>query len=296
MTELTLLRPLWLLMLPALALAGWRLWRRQGRLGDWDRVADPGLLQLMAALGRIDAQASRTPLLAGLLAAAAVSLALAGPAVERRDTPSFRNLDGVVFVVDASDSVTLDPGWPAMQVMGRFALEGLGTRPAGIIAFAGDAYEVAEMTLDHVQLGQTFSLIGQGLVPDPGSRPGRALDLAAGRLAKAEVVAGDVVLFTDGGGLGPDALVAAAAIAAEGARLSVVPLSTSPAAETLAATGGGRVFTPAETEALGDWLAEDARTRLERQDYPLLFWHDLGRWLLALALIPLAALFRRAPA
>lgn len=292
---LTLLRPLWLLLLPLLAVFGWWLWTRRAGVGDWARVADPALLAAMAALGRVEHGGRRVPLGAPLLAAVLIVLALSGPALERRDAVSFRNLDGVVLVVDASRSVTEDARWPQLLTMGRFAVAGLGSRPGGLIVYAGDAYVAEDITVDHRQLGQTLSLIAPETVPDPGSRPERGLALAARMLTQAEVLAGDVLLFTDGAGLGPEALTEAARIAGQGARLSVISLSDPDAGlRALAGAGGGRVFTLDRTDALAGWLREDARTRLEAQDFPLLFWTDFGRYLLLLALVPLLLTFRRA--
>lgn len=292
--EITLLRPLWLLALPALIGLGWWLCRRAGGLGDWQRATDPALLRAMAALGRVDSSASRVPLLAMLATVGVTVLSLTGPAMERRDTLSFRNLDGVLFIVDASASVTEDARWPQMLTMGRFGLASLGTRPGGLIVFAGDAYVATDMTLDHLQLGQTLSLIDADTVPDDGSRPERALALAAELLDTAEVISGDVILLSDGAGLGPASLRAASAISARGARLSLVSLDTPGSVFDIhAAAGAGRVFTLDQTDALAEWLAEDARTRLLAQDYPLLFWQDMGRYLLLLALLPLLLLFRR---
>lgn len=292
--DVTLLRPLWLLALPGLIAAGWWFATRRGGLGDWQRASDPALLQAMAALGRMDRQTSRAPLWAMLMAVAITCIALTGPAVERRDTLSFRNLDGVLLVMDASASMIEHPRWPQMQTMGRFALASLGTRPGGLIVFAGDAYAATDMTLDHLQLGQTFSLIDGNTVPDPGSRPARALALAAQQLETAQVIAGDVILMTDGAGLDAASLQAAAAIAGQGARLSLVSMDApGPAFDTHAAVGQGVVFTLEQTDALSRWLSDAARTRLEAQDYPLLFWKDMGRYLLILALAPLLLLFRR---
>ena len=68
----------------------------------------------------------------------------------------------------------------------------------------------------------------------------------------------------------------------------------SPDLESHARVGGGRVFTLDQTDALASFLGDDARTRLERQDYPLLFWRDWGpAGLLLSALVPLILLFRR---
>jgi Ca-activated chloride channel family protein len=234
------------------------------------------------------------PLWVALSLPVIIVIALAGPAVERRDTQSFRNLDGVLLLLDASQSVTDHARWTQLQTMGRFALASLGTRPGGLIVYAGDAYVASDLTMDHVQLGQTLSLVGPGTVPDPGSRPDRAVTLAAEIMRQAEVIAGDVILLTDGAGLGPASLQAAAALAKQGTRLSLVSLEDAdPAFATHAAAGGGRVFTLDQSEDLSLWLRQDARTRLEAQDYPLLFWQDMGRVLLLLALVPLLTLFRR---
>ncbi len=290
--DVTLLRPFWLLALPLLGMLAVWLWRRRGALGDWDKAADPALLQAMAALGRVQRMPGRGPLLAGLAVVAITVLALSGPALERRDTLSYRNLDGVLFLVDASPSVHEDARWPQMLTMGRFGLSALGTRPGGLIVFGGDAYLATEMTHDHLQLGQTFSLIEPGIVPDKGSRPERALRLAADLLRGADVLAGDVVVFTDGDGFGAESLRAVQAIAGQGARVSFVSYAALTGLQSHAEAGNGQVFTLPDTEALGAWLGDKARARLERQDYPLLFWHDMGRYLLFAALLPLLLLFR----
>lgn len=294
--ELILLRPWWLAALPLLVALGWWLWQRQGAIGAWQKAANPALLQALARLGQVDTGAARLPVGAALTVAAVVACALAGPAVERRDTVSFRNLDGVLVLVDVSASVTEHDDWPQLQAMGRFALASLGTRPGGLIVFGGDAYVASDMTLDHMQLGQTFSLLEAGIVPDPGSRPERALTLAAEMLESGEVIAGDVVLLSDGAGLGSTSMEVAARIAEGGARLSVMALDGGPQADSLAAVGQGRAFALEEVDALAEWLGQDARQRLERQDHPLLYWRDFGRWLLVLALVPLLLLFRREPA
>lgn len=291
--DVTLLRPLWLLALPVLAGVAWWLWLRRSGLGDWDRAADPALIQAMSVLGRMEAQPGKASLWAGLGAIAICVLALSGPAVERRDTPSFRNLDGVLFLVDVSPSVTQDPRWPQMLGLGQIGLASLGTRPGGIIVFAGDAYLVSDMTLDHLQLGQMFSLIDADLIPDTGSRPERALALAIERLEEAQIIAGDVVLFTDGAGLGPETLGLVARLPELGARLSLVAMSDAPDLQTHSQAGQGQVFELSDADALAQWLSEDLRTRLERQDFPLIYWSDMGRFLLLIAALPMLLLFRR---
>lgn len=295
--DVTLLRPFWLLALPGIALLALWLWRRGAGAAAWQRAARPELLAAMTALGRVTPAAGRMPLWVALSLPVIIVIALAGPAVERRDAPAFRNLDGVLFVVDVSEGVTGSQGWPDLQMTARFALGALGSRPGGLIVYAGDAYEAVDMTGDLRELGQTLSLLEAGTVPDPGARPDRALMLAAHVLRGAEVIAGDVLVFTDGSGLGPETRRAATELKAAGARLTFVALrDVSPQMQSHAALTGGQVFGADEVNALTDWLAQSARPRLERQGYPLLFWHDLGRYLLAFGLLPLLWLFRRGAA
>ncbi|SNR67121.1 vWA domain-containing protein [Puniceibacterium sediminis] len=294
MEDVSLLRPLWLIALPALVVLAVVMRRRRAGLGDWDRVLDPAMLRALRALGHVDEARSARRGLMALIAAGLVVVALAGPALERRDAAAFRNLDGVIFAIDASSSMVESPRWPALQTMGRFGISALGSRPAALLVFGGDSYVVSDMTGDLRQLGQTLSLIDAETVPDKGSRPERALAEAALILDEADVLAGDVVLFTDGGGLGQAAMAKAGELAARGARVSVVSLDDpGPEVQTLVATGQGRVFTLNETDAFAAFLAQDARDRLEKQDYPLLFWSDYGRFLLLVALIPVLLLFRR---
>ncbi|WP_300069648.1 vWA domain-containing protein [uncultured Ruegeria sp.] len=292
--DVTLLRPLWLGLLPGLAVLAWWVLSRVPGFGNWDKVTDPVLMKAMVAIGRVEGSSISLAPIAFLAAAGICLVALAGPAFERRDAQTYRNLDGVLFLVDASASVTDDERWPQMLTMGRFGVGALGSRPGGIIVFGGDAYVATDMTTDHRQLGQTFSLISAETVPDKGSRPERALALARQRIEEAGILAGDVVLFTDGAGLGPASLQQTAALAERGARVSLVVLSENDAqADTHSKAGGGAVFTLDQTDDLGWWLSDDASTRLEKADYPVLFWYDLGRYLLVLALFPLLFLFWR---
>ena len=296
--EVILLRPLWLLLLPGVVFLAVLLRRRAGAVGDWSRVIAPHLMQAMAALGRIEGGGRRISGGGALVAGAVIVIALSGPALERRESVGFRNLDGVIFVVDVSASMTGDANWPRSRTMGRIAVAALGAKPAALIVFAGDAYIASALTRDSDQIGLTLALLDQDTVPDPGSRPARGLTLAAEMLRQAGIVAGDVVLISDGGGAGPDVIDAARAIRAAGARLSVVLAPTeqgdpATAFAPLARIGDAELFTLAEADRLVARMGQSARMRMEALGHRRMFWADYGRVLLLLALIPLGGLFRR---
>lgn len=302
MNEMIVLRPYWIFTLPVVAgLLFWRL-RRAGRPGDWHAIIDPHLLEAMAGMGRVDVGGSRLPLVLPFLVAGSVGLALTGPAVERRSAQTFRNLDGVIFVIDLSGSVVRDESWPKLVNMARAGLSVLQDKPAALIVYAGDSYLATPLSTDHVQLGQTISLLDAETVPDRGNRPALALDRAAALLAAADILTGEVVLFTDGAGLDAAAYQAAQRIVEAGGRLSVVLSETSVSGEplvdvmliaTLAHMGGGRVFRVDSLAPFMRAMRTAGADRLERQDLRLLFAVDYGRYLLLLALLPALLLFRR---
>lgn len=301
MSDLTLLRPFWLLALPVLVALAVYMFRRAARPGDWRAQIEPHLLHALSELGRVETgrggeKAVRPFLIAGLIA-----FALTGPAMQRPKAETFRNLDGVVFVMDVSASMTRDETWPAVVTMARAGLNALAERPAALIVYAGDSYTAATLTLDHLQIGQTITLLNEKTVPDRGARPAIALTRAAEMLAEAEIIAGEVVLFSDGAGIGPEAENVAQRISDLGARLSIVAPETTISGEvigregreTLARIGGGEIYGVDEVEPFMADLRQSGAGRLERQDLQLLLLEDYGRWLLLLALIPAGLFFWR---
>ncbi|SMF51860.1 Ca-activated chloride channel family protein [Tistlia consotensis] len=300
---IALLRPAWLLALPAVALLALLSARRAGLLGGWDRAVDPALMAALRRLGRVVPGRGGHDWLPAV-AAALIALALSGPARETRDAPAFRNLDGIVLVLDLSRSVAESGYLPEALAAARLVAERSGARPLALVVYAGDAYLASAFTTDAEALGTTIAVLDGATVPDAGSRPDRALALAGRTLRQADIVAGDVVLVTDGGGLDEAARQEVGKIVAAGGRVSTlfVPPAPDPAGgplpdrrqlDALAALGeglGGSVDHPLE---LAEALGGEQASRIAQNDLSALFWRDWGRYLLLAALLPALALFRR---
>ncbi|WP_282607004.1 VWA domain-containing protein [Pelagibius sp. Alg239-R121] len=301
--DIMLLRPQWLLVVPLVAVVGYYFVPRVTALAGWDRAIDPALLAALERLGRVVPGSGRRnwfPAATAML----IAFALIGPANEVREGASFRNLDGLVVVMDLSRSVTESTRLGETLAAARQMIDQAGTRPVALVVYGGDAYLASAFTSDHRALGTTIAVLDSETIPDAGSRPERGLAFARRSLVDADIVAGDVVLVTDGGGLGDAAFREADAIARLGSRVSVVFAPSAEAStnssppdqglvEALARSGGGRVadvLDPATIVALTD---ESASARLADGDFATLAWQDYGRFLLLLALIPALALFRR---
>lgn len=296
--ELSLLRPLWLLLLPGILFFGVALHRRRAGAGDWGKVIDPNLMSALKSLGHVRDTGNGALAWLPLIGAGVIAVSLAGPAQEARDANSFRNLDGVVFVIDVSSSMTEDALWPQIVTMGRVGIAALGTRPAAMVVFAGDSYSASALTADTAQIGLTLTFLDNETVRDEGTRPERGLQQALQVLDDAQIVAGEVFLFTDGGGLGAEAVKMTAELVDAGARVSTVFAETEnsegrAAVEALTKIGGGIVFELDLSVAFAEHLGRSVAERLERQDYLIMFQSDYGRYLLILAMFPILALFRQ---
>lgn len=300
----TLLRWYWLAPLPLIALLVVAFSRQTSALAGWDRATDPALLAALKRLGRVVPGGGGKRWLLPAATAALISLALTGPARETRDGPSFRNLDGLVLVVDLSRSVAEGGGLSQALTAARLVADRAGSRPVALVVFGGDAYLASTFTTDAAALGTTIAVLDGDTVPEAGSRPWRGLSLARRTLAEAGILVGDVVLVSDGGGLEAAAVAEAEALAAAGARVSVLvaPGAAGPAPrdaaaqvsiEALARVGGGLTADVRDPLDFAEALGRQPASRIARAGLEVLFWTDYGRALLILALFPALALFRR---
>ncbi|MGI6854862.1 VWA domain-containing protein [Mesorhizobium sp. 1B3] len=302
--ETAILRPYWLAA-AVLAAALIFLWRDRGGIGDWAKAIDPHLLAWLQRHGYFREPASKGVALLSpwLLAACIVCAALSGPAVRKPAADSFRNLEGVIFALDVSRSMTQGRaiGQAAAAAL-QVAEEIDPSRQISIVLYAGDAYAATVLSSDRSFLQPVLTGNLAGIVVEGGSRPARAFDEIGKIFADSAMIAGDVVFFTDGGGVDDDTLAAATALQAAGHRVHAVlvdaPADGAPGADgdvtrRLAFAGGGVFAENSELEGLIRTLNSALPLRLERAGYGALIWEDLGRYMLLLAALPMLRLFGR---
>lgn len=299
-----LLRPLWLLAIPVIALLTLRAAWRSAPLGDWVKAIDPALMAALARRGAV-LGGRRQANLAAAIAASVIALALTGPALERPEAATFRNLDATIVVLDTSRSVAEGGRFKEAKQAAEAVAQAAGTRSVALVVFAGDAYTALSPTTDREALGTMLFAVDADTVPDRGSHPERGLALARRILSEADVVAGDVVLISDGDGIGQAAEREASAIRDKGWHLSAlfVPAGQSlppgapkpdlAALDRLVSNGGGVTADVDRPDAVLDRIGASTAQHLAAGGYSVLAFADLGRWLLIAALFPALALFRR---
>lgn len=191
--------PHYLLLLLALPLVAYWYVARRARKGGTIRYSD------VRALKRSDpgrAERYRYVLFTlRLLALAALIVAFARPQTGvTGETVSTEGID-IVLALDLSSSMLAEDLEPnrieaAKQVAADFVAGRTNDR-AGLVAFAGQAFTQAPLTLDHDVVVRLLSELEVGMIED-GTAVGMGLATAVKRLAESEAESKVVVLLTDG--------------------------------------------------------------------------------------------------
>lgn len=301
--EVVLLRPIWLIGLPvALGIVATLLHHRRA-LSGWGGVIAPEFLRFLESRGHVlPPRGQGTPVYLGAVAGL-VALALSGPATRDESAPSFRNLDVVYLLIDLSDSMTQGGSLDDAKAAAALILSDAAARPVALALFAGESYLVSPPTSDPGSLETAIAVLSGDTLPDRGSRPDRALADARQVLNDADARRADLILISDGGGLGPEALHAARVLAAEGTRVSAVfvdpdappygmPVSNRAAMSQVVEAGGGRLADAEDTAAISHILRGSGMLTPDTTTAALLL-REHGRWFIWPALIPALLLFRR---
>jgi len=319
--QLHFIRPGWLLLLP-LAILIPVLWRRLRRpSGDWSRVCDAHLLRWLS-VGKAAAHPSRFgPWIAGLVWLVA-AFALAGPGWEKLPDSAFSSRDARVLVLDLSLSMLAEDLKPNRLTQARFTLSDLLSEKlegqTGLVTYAGDAFVVSPLTSDTNTIGNMLPALRPDVIPVAGSRPDKALELAAELLQRSGFVSGEILLIADSGSQA--AVAIAAKLAKQGVYTSVLAVGTPQGApipsgdgfvndskgnivvarlqrdslQAIASAGGGKYSElTAGSNTKSPWAATGASAFALRDDALGERWKDIGPWLVLLMLPLVAFSFRR---
>jgi Ca-activated chloride channel family protein len=327
------MRPLWLLLLPVGAWLIWQLLRGRADGGGWRSVVDAQLRPHVLAEPDV-LRDSRLALVVALTAWLMSIGALAGPTWERLPVPAFRSDEALVVALDLSRSMNAGDVEPSRLARAKLKLlDLLERRAAGqtaLIVFSTHAFTVTPLTTDTRTISSLISAVDTDIMPTQGGRIAAGLERAATLLEQTGLREGDVLVITDSE-VGDDDLDAAAELAGDGYRVSVLAAGTEQGApiprreggfvtddggqvvvpqvdtarlQRLAAVGGGRyaalttsdrdldaLFPPAALPTSASFDASADETGGEQYEADI--WLDRGL-VLALLLLPLLALcFRR---
>ncbi|MCF6323883.1 MAG: VWA domain-containing protein [Gammaproteobacteria bacterium] len=324
------LRPWWLLLLPFLMLVLWYLRRARLQSRRWQSVCDAALLPHLL-ISESGVRQRRGVLLTVALVGLLAITAMAGPAWKQLEQPVFRDQSALVVMLDLSRSMDATDVKPTRLTRARLKLiDILKQRKEGqsaLIVYAADAFVVSPLTEDADTIVAQVGSLKTSLMPQQGSRPDLAIDMAQQLLAQAGATRGDLLLISDGlenvptealkssmddlmqsgyrlSILGVGHVEGAPIILPDGGFLKdssgaiVIPRLDEVGLRDLAQQGGGyyqmmRVDNLDITTLLGGVRLTSESELKESQGFKADQWREEGPWLLLL-LLPLALMvFRR---
>lgn len=244
--DLLLLLPLLVLAALAAVFAFVRRRRRVARL-----LAERGLLERIGGAGLLDFPRRRAVLLA--VAAAALAVAFAGPRWGTRVAEGRSQSLDVVLALDVSKSMWARDVAPDRlereRLFARRLLRGLAGDRLGLVVFAGRAYVLSPLTVDHSALQLYLDALDPTVVSQGGSSLAAAIVQASG-LARGSTDTGAdraIVVISDGEALDDRDAVLNAADRAAGAGIPVYTVGVGTpegarVAERNAVTGEDEAF------------------------------------------------------
>lgn len=192
-----LARPGWLLLLPLGAWLLWRLWHRQRRVGQWQRLIPARFHALLLRGDR--PRDERAPLALLGLAWLLATLALLGPSWQA-DTPVAPQAgDPLVVVLEVTPAMLAADAPPdRLELARRKLLDLLAARDGaytGVVVYAGSAHTLVPLSNDRATTVNLLQAVRPGIMPEPGNRADLAIAQAHRLLEQAGLGAGRVLLI-----------------------------------------------------------------------------------------------------
>ena len=201
--NLEFLRPEWFLaLLPALWLA-WKAWQIKTHQGQWQQVIEPKFQKLL--LGNNLQTQSQTGIRLAIIGLGFIWLisiiALAGPSLKSVELPAQKTQQGTVIILDLSLSMLADDVMPNRISRARFKLVDLlkkhPEQSIGLIAYAGTAHSITPISEDNGTLLELLPVLSPLIMPEYGSEPLAAMQLAEKMFAAAQINQGHLIWVTD---------------------------------------------------------------------------------------------------
>ncbi|PSU91777.1 hypothetical protein C0W42_03720 [Photobacterium kishitanii] len=195
MADFTFMHPLWFAaLIPLIIVLPWL----KGKAQHSGLIAP----HLAEKLGLTQQQPKRWPI--GLLALGwlIAVVAMAGPSWQKVKLPAY-NLSGArVLVMNMSQSMYTTDIKPNRLTQERFKaldmLPGWKEGSTGLVAFAGDGYEVSPLTTDSSTLRNLIPSLSPEVMPIAGNNAAKGIAEAIRLLKQAGHNTGDIILMTDG--------------------------------------------------------------------------------------------------
>jgi Ca-activated chloride channel family protein len=200
------------------------LWHRRRRMAQ-DALGSSGMLERLTRVDLTGSPQRRGVLIAGALGL--MGFALAGPQWGAQEVEEQTRALSVVLAMDISESMWAEDLRPnrleRQRLEARRLVNELTGHRVGLVAFAGSAYLMSPLTIDHGALHLYLDTLDPTMAGTPGSSLAAAIREALELLRDDSAEGGDraIVVLSDGESHDPEDAVLQAAREAESRRIKV---------------------------------------------------------------------------
>ncbi|WP_024644819.1 vWA domain-containing protein [Pseudomonas syringae] len=191
-------RPLWLLIVPLLALLIWRLWHRQKRAGRWQMLLPPHFHAVLLNGGR--GGNSKLPWVALGLAWLLAVFALLGPSWQRVEQISQKPVDPLVVILELTPQMLATDTPPTRLEQARRKLLDLlqkrSDAQTAVVVYAGSAHTLVPLSDDLVTSRNLLEAVRPSIMPLTGQRADLAVHKALHLLKQGALGQGRILLIT----------------------------------------------------------------------------------------------------
>jgi Ca-activated chloride channel family protein len=284
------------MLIPSCVYVGWVIKHIQ-QPNPWQKVCDAHLL---AALGKANTLSSKRMFaIASILFCLISIFALAGPAVQKRQTHAYRDIRSLSIVVDLSSDMLETDIKPDRLTRTKLKIRDLISSATntemGLVVFTDEAFVVSPITQDAKTLDTLIDELNPNIMPVAGARIDQGLQAGLKLLQLVHAKGGDVVLLT-ANSPNADSLMMAKNIAHAGMHLRVMPMLSENAntketldkLKQLALLGNGSLHVFAEQQQDSEWIIQNSAKHVSAENSAdnIDTWQDLGPWV-SLLLIPI---------
>lgn len=301
LSDLTFLRPWWLFSLIPLLMFAIHLYKKRLQNSSWQSVCDPKLLKHLL----ISHNRKRYILPFGLLilSGVAIIIGLAGPAWQKIDVPTYKQIQPRVILLDMSEDMLVTDLSPNRLTRAKFKIHDLlQQKDAGqfaLIAYTSEAFIVSPLTDDAKTIDSLIPALTVNIMPVSGNNLGNALKEAQALFKDSGASSGDILVLS---GKIPDnnAQAIAKKLSQHNIRTSILPVLNDNNANAFfapfAKAGNGRLIDYTyDQQDITKWLSLTQVTSAfkanELKNVPLM--RDEGRLFVLIAILLLLPFFIR---
>ncbi|WP_196137825.1 VWA domain-containing protein [Aliikangiella sp. G2MR2-5] len=195
------IRPLLLLLIPAVFLIVYFLKQKASAQSAWKSVISPHLLKFLTVSAQNGhAQKLNSGLLLTLITI--LVIAVSGPSFRQKPVPVFNSENAQVVLLDLSLSMDATDIKPSRLERAKFKLIDLLKRTdegsIGLVIYAGDGFVISPLTSDANTIANMVPTLSTAIMPVLGSRPDKGIEKAIDLLKNGRHSNGQIIWLTDG--------------------------------------------------------------------------------------------------